>query len=239
MGYGTRYTFEYRGVQTWGKGAVIMLVAERYAQQFGPIDSDKANEIYIRLATKYCAYPGSEVCIRSIELVDYVAVAHPLKQRKAMERTAYILKIDRQQVEQATRLSIFPYVMLDSAKSPCRLCGSPTLYEVTNAQGSCGYAFREHRPSKQRNLFSICRNPLCKALVEKFHSAFAGGKELPMAFVLKEITKNGDRSKAIGDIAEATFRNLPQVRGRANRQRRGEGCSPSGHSVREGFEDRA
>jgi hypothetical protein len=197
-----------------------LLVAERYARRFGAIGNAQANAIYSKLANKYCAYPGSLVCLRSIEHEDESdafgrpIIAHPWSQRQKL----FNLKEAKRQVDYETDMSRFSYTLFKSGGGACRLCGGHLRYElVSNYQTRHCYKTQEGT--------QICRRPMCKAIMEKLGAKIRKKSALPMINALMELTKNGDRTGAIAEIAAIAERDIYKTHNRRSEQKGSKGHS--------------
>lgn len=230
VGYGQRFHFQIRGVDGWDKSGVIFEVAERFSRLHGPLTHIAARKIYERLASKYCPR-NAHAALRSLSIHDdplmLASFAHP----KELATKALSLHLARQRVKWATDAPDGDYGIIQSACGECALCGGPTRYTLISdrltAPKRCDRVLRE------QNKYRICRNAMCKAIAEKFPSCCANRRLLPMAFVLMEITKNGDRSGVIDDLKEIAARDVYRVHNRRGRQARGESDSQARRSVPE------
>lgn len=214
-GYGHRFFFSYKGQEAQDKNVIILLVAERYASRFGAISNAKANEIYQRLANKYCRFPGNAVCLRSIEHKDVEdafgrpVIAHPQSQRTKL----FNLKEAKRQVDYETDMSDLAYTAFKSGLGVCRICGNPYHYVLVKDHKK----FNCYKLQKGFDLF--CRRPMCKAIANTFGKKIKKRSLLPMVSVLMEITKNGDRSGAIAEITSAAERDIYKTHNRRSEQK--------------------
>lgn len=170
---GSRYRFKYRGQAFENKSTLIWTVAERFSERFGALTGRQANDLYARLARKYCQEPRST--LRSLEHIHLAHIVHP--SRLNLYLPAPI------QVNAAMHQAQGRYCVLESAQSPCRVCGTPTRHTVISG------------PKKKDNDNSrdgVCLHTRCRALLELFPRAFNSRKyyQFPLISVIQEITKN-------------------------------------------------
>lgn len=221
LGYGQRFHFEYKGQYFWDKSVVILIVAERFAARFGAINNAQANAIYVRLAAKYCRFPGNASCLRSIEHQDEEdafgrpIIAHPRSQKKKL----FNLKSAKSMVVYESEMSDLAYTVLKSGTGFCRLCGLPYNYVLVK-----DYKKMDCR-KLQKGFDLFCRRPMCKAIATTFGKKIKRRSVLPMISVLMEITKNGDRSGAIAEITSAAERDIYKTHNRRSEQKGSENHS--------------
>lgn len=67
-GYSQRFFFEIKGNGYFDKGALILLVAERFSSLYGALTEINANRLYERLSKRYCTGAGWRPCYRSLEI---------------------------------------------------------------------------------------------------------------------------------------------------------------------------
>lgn len=220
-GYGARYFCSYRGEHFSGKNALIFWVVERYALRFGPVSTVAAYELYERLAKKYSSSSGIGVILRAMdkrlpkeEL--FTVYAHP----HSMRKMGFNIRKARMLVDDATKHSDGTYFLRNSGSGSCRLCGSPYEYGMSNPNLSQVVRVRQ----MQKGFYAVCRRPMCKALCLTFPTICRSG-EIPMAKVLLELTKNGDRSARIREIAEIAGRDIYRTHNRRSKQKRREDSS--------------
>ena len=214
IGYGNRYFFSYKGKDYSDKSTLIFIVAERYSRIFGEINNSQANEIYQKLAAKYCVFPGSIACLRTLEHEEKTDVfgrpiiAHPISSRKKL----FNLKEAKRQVDYETGISGLSYTLFRSGNGTCTLCGEHLLYTLItkNRQRFC---------SKNQEGTQICRRPMCKAIMEKLGAKIRKKSLLPMINVLMELTKNGDRTGTIAEIATIAERDIYKTHNRRSEQK--------------------
>lgn len=220
LGWGCRYMYSYCGVEGEGKQNLIKQVVERYSTRFGALRIADAVKLYERLAKKYSSGPGVGTILRALssryERRDESGLtewAHP----KHMAECSFRMRWARLQVEEATDRHSGPYGMRDHPYGPdrlCRLCGSPCFYTVVDKDGCRHFAAR-----MIRSTYGICRNAMCKAFVEVFPACKSERKRLPMAYILMELTKNGDRSGKIRELKDIAERDIYKTHNRRNRQK--------------------
>jgi hypothetical protein len=220
LGYGSRYFFSYKGQVSNDKSTVILLVAERYARRFGAINNSQANEIYQRLAGKYCVFPGSLHCLRTLihedekDAFGRPIIAHPISQKKKL----FNLKAARQQVNCETEMSPSTYTLFNSGFGACHLCGAHVFYKIV-------FNYKTRDCHKNQNGIAICRRPMCKAIMEKLGAKIRKKSALPMIDVLMELTKNGDRTGTIAEIATIAERDIYKTHNRRSEQKGSKGHS--------------
>jgi len=218
LGYGTRYFFRYRGGFYSSKNDLIFWVVERYSERFGPVASSDAYLMYERLAKKYSSGPGVGVILRAMDVrlpSDvglFTEYAHPHKKRGMN----FKLKLAKSDVNYATNRAEGTYFLVNSGGGSCRLCGKPYEYAMNNL----------YKPSIQRVLqtqhgfYQICRRPMCKSLCISFPK-ICKSDGLPMAKILLELTKNGDKSSdRIREIKEIAGRDIYRTHNWRNEQKR-------------------
>ena len=221
-GYGQQYYFELRGLFGSHKSLLITEVVERYSKIYGPVTRAKANVMYERLAKKYCAR-NHWASVRSIECVgDLSDIQHPADMRMTEQKKRLIRSI----VESETKYTDFDFCWLDSAERDCSICGGVTRYELkTDRLPKARTRCYRH----QRGAFSVCRNAMCKALVQQFPGCFTRNKQrLPLAYILLELTKNGDRSGAIEAVKEIASRDIYWTHNRGRVEGRSKSNCPHG-----------
>ena len=108
------------------------------------------------------------------------------------------------------------YALIKSTKGWCTFCGGPLKYTLVSPnlpQPKMVYANMTGR-------FGVCRKSICKASAEYFKKYLDGYSNFPMAKILIEVTKNGDRTEFIRDIAQIASNYLCEVgRGRGVKKR--------------------
>lgn len=226
-GYGEKFYFKYRGDGYWDKAGLIYIVAERYAERYGSLTEANANVLYERLAKKYCAGIGWRSCFRSVEVTidrEYFFgefIRHPASEREksdVLKREQFEKKITRDQIRSSvyyeTRHAIGPYVALGSVSGSCRLCGGHIFHKLFSDKFV--YGFNDCRIYDE---YGICRRPLCKALSIEFPEIVRSRSKLPMAKILLELTKNGDKSDRIGAIKEIASRDIYRFHNRKSEKR--------------------
>lgn len=219
IGYGNRYTFCYRGEEFWDKSRLIFFVAERYSSRFGAINNEQANELYHRLAYKYCVERGWYLCFRSIEhtkLKDAFGrpiIAHP----EAFKQKLFILKFAREQVDQATKNTVYSYCKVNSGESRCLLCGKYNQYTLFK-NGKEILCYQSSRKPFEDWGYGVCRRPICKAIKNVLLPKISKRSYFPMISVLAELTKHGDRSESVSSIKSAfvAIRDVQQAHNKRN-----------------------
>ncbi len=224
-GYGQQYYFQIRGLYGSHKSLLITEVVERYSKIFGPVTRAKANVMYERLARKYCR--GNHwASLRGIECVGH---PHDIEHPASMRMSACAARLIRSTVESETKYTDHDFCWIDSTVRDCSVCGGVTQYDLKTDRLP---KVRTRCYRHTRGLPFVCRNALCKALVQQFPSAFTRKKQmLPMAFVLLEVTKNGDRSGAIEAVKEIASRDVYRTHNRGRIQGRGKDHRPHGERI--------
>lgn len=215
-GYGSQYWFSYKGQESQSVATLILLVAERFARRFGVINNTTANFIYSRLANKYCQFPGSASVIRSIEHSDESdafgrqIVAHPISKKTKI----FDLRAARLSVDDATYFSQGNYTAFKGASGSCRLCGGHLVVELVSS-------YKTYRCHQSQGGSAVCRRPICKSLMQTLKKCVPNTTQLPMARVLMELTKNGDRTGTVAQIKEVAERHIYKTHNWRNQQKRG------------------
>jgi len=225
-GYGMQYWFSYKGQKCQSVAVLILIVAERFAIRFGVINNTTANFIYSRLANKYCQFPGSASVIRSIEHSDESdafgrqIVAHPIcKKTKIFDLMAARLSVDN-----ATHFPQGNYTAFRGASGSCRLCGGHLNVALVSKHKT--YDCRQ-----MQSRTAVCRRPMCKSLMQNLKKCVTSTSQLPMARVLMELTKNGDRTGAVAQIKEVAERHIYKTHNWRNQQKRGKSDSGIGIGI--------
>ena len=223
-GYGRFYYYEYRGIGYFHKRQLIKDVVEKYAVRFGAVSNEKANQFYERLAKKYCFGIGWRACYRAIEVEikpgDPVYFSHPIEEKKKSLALRLSIKLAKQQVDHETKNYVGNYCVIDSQEGCCLLCGKSKSYILvgdTIGMKRCYMA--------QKGFYSVCRRPMCKALVQKFPKQINSRSMLPMAKIIMEITKNGDRSEITIQLKEISLRDTYTTHKKKKKKKESKGNS--------------
>lgn len=221
-GYGTRYTYSIRGIEHFGKAGLIRDVVERYSCIYKiRVTQNQATEMYERLTDKYCEARGAGPTLRSLAFsyTDSNTFAHPKN-----AENYFSIQLAQARWEDAANHHIGPYAPIKSCAGECSICGGPLRYAlVSDLMPELVVCFRG-----LRDLSSVCRNPMCKALAKRFRKHFKA--KLPMAAILMELTKNGDRTAAMSEIKAIALQNIQRAHASASRQkiRQGDRLSSAG-----------
>lgn len=212
---------------------------------YGPLKVGDALIFYERLAKKYCFGIGWRPTFRALanrlpseKLFDFYA--HPSKNKKHSEEyvaNAWQRKIqldsDRQVVILATNEPDGKYCLIDCKKDLCTICLKPYSSEICSINNFWPKITTEKSfwgTGRYGSYF--CRSPMCKALLEIFPSIDKGRfKKLPIANIILELTKNGDRTAKIREIEEAFARHVHANNSGRHRQKEGKGNSRAGAIV--------
>ena len=228
-GYGRVYFFKYKGQESTNKTTLILLVVERYAGKFGRVTQERANEMYMRLSRKYCASPGCNAVYRALRIPiiqdGFIAYAHPREEAKK----SFCMKWAREQIKVETdrATGVFSWISEPPCAHECRICTSRMVCSIYVPKlNRSKEAYRHYK-----KYYNICRSPLCKAVAQLFPAAVSDKKIFPLAFVLKELTKNGDRSERIKEFSTAIERNANAVNERGDRKKRGKSNKPFSQRV--------
>lgn len=206
IGYGRQYHFKYKNQIFSGLGTLVLIVVERYARRFGSVTAEQANEFYMRLSSKYAIYPASNSVYKSIShdethnWLGYPVYVHPHKKRIPQ----FSLRSAISQVKEATIFCEGSYGVIKSLCGRCRLCNQGVLYTIVCKNGDVHHGVY----SKSGG---ICKRPMCAAIAEKFEGKYAANSPIPMAKILLELTKNGDRTGSIREIKDIALRNISKV----------------------------
>ncbi len=232
LGWGCRYMYTYRGIDREGKQDLIKEVAERYSTRFGPLKIADARKLYERLAKRYSSGPGVGVILRALydrydrrDESGFGEYAHP----KHMAEYSFRMNWARLQVKEATENHSGAYGIRGhpyGSDRLCRFCGSPCFYTVVDKTGLRHLARR-----MTKGAYGVCRNAMCKAFVAVFPVCKSEKKRLPMAYVLMELTKNGDRSGKVREVEEIAARDIYKTHNWRNRQKGSKSSSGIGISV--------
>lgn len=226
LGYGQRFHFSYRRSDYWDKAGLIYIVAERYAERYGSLTEAQANVLYERLAKKYCVGIGWRACLKSVEAKidpEYWGefIRHPASEREksdVLKREQFQKNITLQQIRSSvdyeTRFSSGPYAAINSVGGCCRICGKHTFYRLFSDK--LPYGITDCRITQKSG---VCRRPLCKALSIEFPEIVNGTSKFPMAKILLELTKNGDRTDRIRKIEAIASRDIYRFHNRKSEKR--------------------
>lgn len=226
-GYGQQYYFQIRGLFGSHKSLLIKEVVERYSHIFGPVTRAKANVMYERLAKKYCAR-NHWASLRGIECIGN---PHDIEHPSALRMMACTARLIRTTVEAETKYTDFDFCFTESAVRDCRVCGGVTRYTLKTDRlpGGKRECYRH-----QRGFVSVCRNAMCKALTQQFPGSFTRNKEqMPMAYILLELTKNGDRSGAIKAVEEIASRDVYRTHNRGRLKDGSQGNRANGRGIQQ------
>lgn len=217
IGYGRRFHYCVGGRYGWDKAGVIGEVVERYSKRYGALRFSDAEPLYQRLARKYCVHPGWVPCYKSLVRYDIPdSWAHPSDKR----RQSMGLERVRMFVDAETEATDLTYCLLVGCEGECRLCGGFLRYTLMIGGKRAKPCYREMNGDRNK-FWGICRNPLCKAVAHQFAKVITRNDLLPMARVLMELTKNGDRTDAIAGIQKVADGYAHQFSVRRNRQKEG------------------
>jgi hypothetical protein len=229
-GYGSRYYFSYRSEGGFfSVKELILIVCERWANRFGNLPKKTALVFYERLAKKYCYGDSWRATLRALESWFSDAAqdepVHPKEAHKKAQEYRFMCWDIAAKVQSETNKATGAYGLIDSVEGECKLCGKHTIYRI------CFYGpSTHHHPAyiHQNGFWGICRRPMCKALARTFPSICHSRSDFPAVKILKEITKNGDRTQHLREISGELARYASQTHKWGDNKRRGKASSRTG-----------
>lgn len=223
FGYGRQYFFRYKGESYQNVSSLISIVVERYSTMYGKITAERANDLYKRLADKYCVNNGKASIVKSLMHCNtHNQDGSPIYAHPKSERTKQLnIDYDRQIVRLATNNPDGDYAYLPQESDwCCCYCGVSLLYRIHINGLRCTKEVSSYIKNKNTYL-SVCRSPMCKAMVDTFPEISRSRTIFPVAKILMELSKNGDRQAKFNEITKRTAEHAKAAFTGRHRQERG------------------